>query len=62
MATSVEKVFMSRDGETSLEARNHKVSLSNEVNDILANGGGYDEVEDLLYGEGLEMDYIFDLI
>lgn len=29
----------------------------------LSNGGGYDEIEDIIAGNlGLEMDYIFDLL
>lgn len=33
--------------------------LREEFNDILCNGGDYEDVEDLLLDYGLEMDYIF---
>lgn len=32
--------------------------LRNEAQDALLSGAGYDEIEDIMLGYGLEMDYI----
>lgn len=36
--------------------------LRNEVNDALLSGEGYDSIEDIMLGYGLEMDYIEQLL
>lgn len=36
--------------------------MRNEVFNTLQNGGRSEDVEDIMIGYGLEMDYIFDLI
>lgn len=61
--TEFEQALIHRDGDTKQEARKHREEASKQLHDILAGGGGYDEVEDMLACEyGLEMDYIFDLL
>lgn len=61
--TDFEKALMHRDGDTKQEAAKHRAEAMKQLHDIVAEGGGYDEVEDLLACEyGLEMDYIFDLM
>ena len=61
--TDFEKVMMNRDGMTAKEAQEARNKAEHEVYAILEGGGGYDDVEDLMYGEyGLEMDYIMDLL
>lgn len=61
--TEFEQALMHRDGDTKAEAAKHKQEAREQILSILEDGGGYDEVEDLLACEyGLEMDYIFDLI
>lgn len=61
----VVKIFMERDGMTKQEAIAHYKEIREDVAEILRqdNGfSGYDEVEDLLLSEGLEMDFAFDFI
>ena len=53
------EIFMRRDGMTKREAVERFKELRKEVAEILQEGGGYNEVEDLLLGEMLEMDYAF---
>ena len=36
--------------------------IKEQVDDVISSGGGYDEVEEILMGYGLEMDYIFEFI
>lgn len=61
--TDFERALMRRDGDTKAEAAKHKQEAREQILSIIENGGGYDEVEDLLMCEyGLEMDYIFDLM
>ncbi len=61
--TEFEKVLMDRDGDTREEAEKHKNEAMAMLYDILDNGGGYDDVEDMMISEyGLEMDYVMDLI
>lgn len=63
MITEFEKVLMNRDGDNKEEAQQHREEARQELYDILENGGGYDDVEDMMLGYyGLEMDYIFDLL
>lgn len=37
-------------------------ALKEDLNDLIINGGSFMEIEDLLLGYGLEMDYIEDLM
>lgn len=60
---NVVKVLMNRDGMSINDARALVEETREEINDVLSNGGGYDEIEDIMIGNlGLEMDYIFDLL
>lgn len=36
--------------------------ITEQVNDVISSGGSYDEVEEILMGYGMEMDYIFEFI
>jgi hypothetical protein len=36
--------------------------LENEVMDMIADGGSYEDVEDIMLGYGLKMDYLEDLL
>ena len=36
--------------------------IKEQVVEAISSGGSYDEVEDILMGYGLEMDYIFEFI
>ncbi len=36
--------------------------IKEQVDDVISSGGSYDEVEEILMGYGLEMDYIFEFI
>ena len=58
----VVKVFMKRDDMTREEAVERFNELKEDVMETLQVGGSYDEVEDLLLAEGLEMDYVFDIV
>ena len=63
MVTEFEKVLMNRDGMTKVEAHKERQNASEILFDMLEDGAGYEEVEDVLMGEyGLEMDYIMDLL
>ena len=56
-------ILMERDGLTEEEAREQVEDAVEAINDILENGGSYEEAEDVLLEDlGLEMDYIFDLL
>ena len=37
-------------------------SLETEVMDMIADGGSYEDVEDIMLGYGLEMDYLEDIL
>lgn len=39
-----------------------EIEIKDEIDFILMSGGSQEEIEDLLLGYGMEMDYIFDLI
>lgn len=61
--TDFEKALMSRDGVDEEEAKAERRRAREELYDMLENGDGYDDVEDMMMCEyGLEMDYILDLI
>ena len=56
-------ILMERDELTEEEAGEQVEDAVEAINDILANGGSYEEAEDVLLEDlGLEMDYIFDLL
>ena len=60
---NMKNVLMNRDGMTESEAADEVRLARESLYDILDNGGGYNEVEDMMLGDyGLEMDYIFDLM
>jgi len=51
---------MRRDGETRESAKEIYMQVKQMIDDTLANGGGYDDVENIMMDElGLEMDYIY---
>ena len=55
--------LMERDELTEEEAREQVEDAVDVINDIMENGGSYEEAEDVLLEDlGLEMDYIFDLL
>lgn len=61
--TEFEQVLIDRDGMTKTEAKAERNRMRSEIYELLEEGAGYDEIEDLLLGDcGLEMDYIFDLL
>lgn len=61
--TEFEQALIHRDGDTKAEAKKHREEARGMLYDILAEGGSYDEIEDMLCCEyGLEMDYIFDIL
>ena len=63
MVTEFEKVLMNRDNMTKEEAHKEYQSASEMLFDMLEDGAGYEEVEDVLMCKyGLEMDYIMDLL
>lgn len=53
------KIFMERDRLTKKEAVHLYKEMREDILEILRVSGSYDEVEDYLLAEGLEMDYIF---
>ena len=58
----IKEVLMNRDGLTEQDANEIVSMMKEEFYDIAETGGGLDDVEELLYSEGLELDYIFDLL
>ena len=61
MKNEIKEVLMKRDGYNEYEAETELDMMREEFYDIVDNGGNLDDVEELLYSEGLELDYIFDL-
>lgn len=62
-ANSIIKALMHRDNMTLEEATSLFEQVRDEIHDVIADGGSYDEVEDIMYCElGLEMDYIYDIL
>lgn len=60
---SMKNVLKNRDGITENEAINEVNNARESLYDIIENGGGIDDVEDMMMCDyGLEMDYIFDLL
>lgn len=61
--TEFEQALIHRDEISRAEAKRQRNRAREALYDILAEGGGYDEVEDMLADDyGLEIDYIMDLI
>lgn len=60
---NMKDVLKNRDGMNEAEATREMESARESLYDILENGGGFCEVEDMMLCDyGLEMDYIFDLL
>lgn len=57
----IKEVLMNRDGLTEQDADEVVGIMREEFYEIAETGGSLEDVEELLYGEGLELDYIFDL-
>ena len=57
----IKEVLMNRDGLTEQDANEVVGIMREEFYEIAETGGSLEDVEELLYGEGLELDYIFDL-
>ena len=61
MKNEIKEVLMKRDGYNKYEAETELNMMREEFYSIVDNGGNLEDVEELLYSEGLELDYIFDL-
>ena len=61
MKNEIKEVLMKRDGYNEHEAETELNMMREEFYSIAENGGSLEDVEELLYSEGLELDYIFDL-
>ena len=57
----IKEVLRKRDGYKKDEAETELNMMREEFYSIVDNGGNLEDVEELLYSEGLELDYIFDL-
>ena len=56
-------ILMERDELTYEEAKEQVSDVADSIKELLADGGSYEEVEDImLYELGLEMDYVFDML
>jgi len=63
LGTAFEQALMNRDGLSKQEAAKKRQEAMHSIQEVLADGGSYEEVEDMLaYEYGLEMDYVLDLI
>ena len=62
MVESINEVFEARDGMSKQGAKVRIDELSSTVNDVITSGASYSDIEDMLLDEGLEMDYLLDLI
>lgn len=58
----VVRIFMERDGLSKKEAVAYYRELRQEIYECLHNGGTYDDVEEILLSEGMEMDYVMDFV
>ena len=61
MKNEIKEVLMKRDGYNKYEDETELNMMREEFYSIVDNGGNLEDVEELLYSEGLELDYIFDL-
>ena len=60
---SMKNVLKNRDGMSEQDAVREVESAREALYDIIDNGGGFGDVEDMMLDDyGLEMDYIFDLL
>lgn len=61
--TEFEQALIHRDEISRAEAKRQRNRAREALYDIIAEGGSYDDVEDMMADEfGLEMDYIFDIL
>lgn len=58
----IKRILMDRDDLTSNEADSELSMMREDFYNIAENGGSIEDVEELLYSEGFELDYIFDLL
>lgn len=58
----IKRILMNRDDLTSSEADKELSMMREDFYSIAESCGSIDDVEELLYSEGLELDYIFDLL
>lgn len=58
----IKRILMDRDGLTSNEADRELKMMREDFYSIVESGGSIEYVEELLNSEGLELDYIFDLL
>lgn len=58
----IKRILMSRDDLTSNEADRELSMMREDFYSIAESSGSIDDVEELLYSEGFELDYIFDLL
>lgn len=57
------EILMNRDGMTLEDASDLVNDVRHDIHEVLECGGGYEEVEDIMYSElGLEMDYVDELL
>ena len=61
MKNEIKEILMKRDGYNEYEDETELNMMQEEFYSIVDNGGSLEDVEELLYSEGLELDYIFDL-
>ena len=60
---SIKEILMKRDGMSEINAESLIDEARSEINECLAEGGGYEEVEEIMIDYfGLEIDYIWELI
>ena len=61
--TEFERVLMNRDGMSREEAEAERRRAREAFYELMDEGCGYDEVEEMMSGDyGLEMDYLFDIM
>lgn len=58
----IKRILIDRDDLTSSEADRELEMMREDFYNIAESGGSIEDVEELLYSEGLELDYIFDLL
>lgn len=58
----IKRILMDRDNLTSNEAERELSMMREDFYNIAESGGSIEDVEELLYSEGFELDYIFDLL
>ena len=58
----IKRILMDRDGLTSNEADRELKMMREDFYSIVESGGSIEYVEELLNSEGLELDYIFELL